>query len=427
MLDANPTLGGMLHTVFLDRAAGAPDSPSGDRLGETAFLVLRLVDLLATDRGVPSRDQLFRYQAAATARYCREEVEPGVETDYLVELVRSASAAHQRCDVGLAAPAMMAYAVYLEEAARYEEALDVLHTLARAAGSRLPAAQAIAAALQGGRVNRKIACFDDADAAYERAAALADAADDRHAVLLSQLGRANVCWGRGNLAAAERWNREVLEDARAAGERNAEAQAEHGLGTILGARGQLPDAVPHLWRAYELYEDDPRSLRALHDLGFALSRLGAVEAAERAFMHVVEKDAVRDNVQNAMVELMHCASFRRDRIGFTRWRTQCENELLRMAPNILADYHLKLGIGFARFGRFERAASEMEQALETALVNGLHEFEFRIDRIRGGLRDCEALAQAEHDAVAEPTAQGVPFEDVSAALATLGGSALTGP
>jgi tetratricopeptide (TPR) repeat protein len=327
--------------------------------------------------------------------------------------------------VGLAAPALLAYAVHLEEAARYEEALDVLHTLERAAGSRVPAAQAVAAALQEGRVNRKIARFDDADAAYERAAALAAAADDRHAVLLSRLGRANVYWGRGNLAAAERWNREVLADAHAAGERNAEARAEHDLGMVLGARGQVPDAVPHLWRAFELYEEDPRSLRALHDLGFALTRLGAVEAAERAFMYVVEKDAVRDNVQNAMVELMHCASFRRDRIGFTRWRTQCENELPRMTPNTLADYHLKLGIGFARFGRFERAAAAMEQALEKARANGLHEFEFRIDRIRAGLRDCEALSQAEHDAVAEPAAQGVPFEDVSAALATLGGSALT--
>lgn len=419
MPDARPTLGGLFHTVFLERA-GALASSSGDNLGAAAFIVLRLVDLLATDRGVPSRDQLFKYQAAATTRYCREEVEPGVETDHLVELVRSASAAHQRRDVGLAAPALLAYAVYLEETARYEEALDVLHTLERAAGSRLPASQAVTAALQVGRLNRKIARFDDADAGYERAELLAAAVGDQHAVLLSRLGRANVYWGRGNLAEAERWNREVLEEARTAGERDAEARAEHGLGTVLGARGQALDALPHYWRAFELYQDEALSLLALHDLGFELARLGAIEEAERAFRHVVQATHDQGALQDAMIELLHCASFRRDRIGFTRWRALCETELPRMAPNTLADYYLKLGIGLARFGRFERAAAEIEQALETARVNGLHEFEFRIDRIRAGLRECEALESAEHDADVEPVAQGAALKEVSAALATLG-------
>jgi len=421
MPDRSPTPGGLLHVVFLERANGAPDSPSSDHLGQAAFIVLRLVDLLATDRGAPSRDQVFRFQAAATTRFCREEVEPGVETEHLVELVRSANAAHQRRDASLAAPALLAYATYLEEAARYEEALDVLDTLGRAGGSRLPAAQAVVAALQIGRVNRKIARFDDADAAYERAEVLAAAADDRHAVLLSRLGRANVYWGRGNLAEAERWNREVLEDARAAGERDAEARAEHGLGTVLGARGQPLDALPHFWRSFELYQDESLSLLALHDLGFELARIGAIEEAERALRHVVQATHEQGALQNAMIELLHCASSRRDRIGFTRWRALCENELPRMAPDILTDYHLKLGVGLARFGRFERAVAEIEQALETARDNGLHELEFRIDRIRAGLRECEALQAAEHDADVEPVAEGAVLKEVSAALATLGG------
>jgi tetratricopeptide (TPR) repeat protein len=184
----------------------------------------------------------------------------------------------------------------------------------------LPAAQAVVAALQRGRVNRKIARFDDADAGYERAGALAAAVGDQHAVLLSRLGRANVYWGRGNLAQAERWNREVLEDARTAGQRDAEARAEHGLGTVLGARGQPLDALPHYWRAFELYQDEALSLLALHDLGFELARIGAIEDAEQAFRQVVQTTHDHAALQNAMIELLHCASFRRDRVGFTRWR-----------------------------------------------------------------------------------------------------------
>jgi tetratricopeptide (TPR) repeat protein len=189
---------------------------------------------------------------------------------------------------------------------------------------------------------------------------------------------------------------------------------------VLGARGQPLDALPHYWRAFELYQDQSLSLLALHDLGIDLARIGAIEDAERAFRHVVRVAHDHNVLQNSTIELLHCASFRLDRIGFTRWRALCENEVPRMAPNILADYHLKLGIGFARFGRFERAGSEMEQALETARVNGLHEFEFRIDRIRAGLRECEAVESAEHDAVAAPLAQGAALIEVSAALATLG-------
>jgi len=418
MSDSSPKPGGLLHSVFLERAAEL-DSPPQSRLGQAAFLVLRLVDLLAGERDTGPQEQLFRYQAAATERYCREEVEPAVETDHLLALVRGAGDAFRRRRAGLLAPAMLGYATFLEDAARYEEALDVLQTLERASGTGLESTHTIATALQTGRISRKAARFDEADTAYERAAALATAAGDRRSELLSRLGRANVFWGRGNLAESERWNREALRDARAAGEPQLEALAEHGLGVTLDARGQGIEAVSRFWRAFKLYEDAEQRLRALHDLGFALARLGAIESAERALRHVVDNSQTQDNVLNATVELMHCASFRRDRVGFTRWRTRCEAELARMAPNILVDYHLKVGVGLARFGQFAHAATELENALLVARTHGLHEFEFRIDRVRTGLRDCEALELAEHDPVTEPMVCGTALGEVASALASL--------
>lgn len=418
MSDASPMPGGLLHAVFLERAAEL-DSPPQSRLGQAAFLVLRLVDLLAAERDTGLQEQLFRYQAAATERYCRDEVEPALETDHLLALVRGAGDAFRRRRAGLLAPAMLGYATFLEDAARLEEALDVLQTLERSAGTRLESSPAIATSLQTGRISRKAARFDEADAAYERAAALATAAGDKRSELLSRLGRANVFWGRGNLAESERWNREVLRDAHAAGERDLEARGEHGLGVALSARGQVVESVSHFWRAFEQYEDREDQLRALHDLGFALVRLGAIESAERALRQVVDKAKVQDNGLNATVELMHCASFRRDRIGFTRWRTRCEAELARMAPNILVDYHLKVGVGLARFGQFAHAATELENALRVARAHGLHEFEFRIERVQAGLRDCEALELAEHDPVTEPGDNPRALGEVFAALASL--------
>ena len=184
----------------------------------------------------------------------------------------------------------------------------------------------------------------------------------------------------------------------------------------MGARGQVHDAVPHLWRAFELYTDTGLSIRALHDLGYALARLGVIESAERAFKIVVERSDSMDGAGNAMIELMYCASFRRDRVGFERWRGECGSKMDQMAPNQIADYHLKLGIGLGRFGRLDRAAAELQIALQVARSHGLHEFEFRIERILGGLAECGDV-DAEHVDAEQPA--GAAVSNVATALAGL--------
>ncbi len=149
--------------------------------------------------------------------------------------------------------------------------------------------------------------------------------------------------------------------------------------------------------------------------------VGDSVGAERALSEVVRRGATQDNVNNALVELMHCASFRRDRVGFARWRERCEKRAADMPPNIRADYYLKQGIGQARFGQFNKAEALMGWALEVASGAGLHEFEFRIERIRNELRDCERLLQGELTAAAEPVFDTEELREVSASLAQLVG------
>ena len=157
-------------------------------------------------------------------------------------------------------------------------------------------------------------------------------------------------------------------------------------------------------------------MRVLHDLGYALARLGAMESAERAFKIVVQRSATMDGSGNAKIELMYCASFRRDRVGFERWRGECSRIMDKMAPNQLADYHLKLGIGLGRFGRLDRAAAELQLALRVARAHGLHEFEFRIERILGGLAEC-STHETDHVDAEQPA--GTSIFEVSSALAGL--------
>jgi tetratricopeptide (TPR) repeat protein len=415
---------GLQHVVFLERAVQDPDAmPEG--FGKAAFLVLRLVDLIGAPLpGRPAtRNEMFGYQAAATGRYCTDNLDAGSSTELLLDLVRSATYAHRRQDPGLVAPAMIALAAGLDGMACYEESLDVLRTLERVARAELRPVDAVTATLRIARVERELGRYDLAEAAYARAGELATASGDPDAALRSRLGRANVFRLRGNLVEAEHLTHSVLAGARNAGERRTEAEAEHHLGVVLGTRGELHEAVQHFWHAFELYDkNDEGATFAMNDLGVSLSRLGATADAERALLYVVNaQNATRAIVQDAMIELMQCASFGRNRVGFERYRTICEKERAQMSPNILADYLLKLGIGLARFGHFERAEPELTRAFEVAKAHHLHEFEFRIERIRAGLRSCEALDLAEHDEAAKSPASGSELGAVCAALTSLTG------
>jgi len=395
------------HAAFLSRLASAANGNAIDvRLGQGAFLTLRLVDLLSRDHEPPHPDA-FTYQHLAAERFCRDLQFGGPEEAHLKGLVGTAADAYRLGDSRLIAPALLAYALYLEDDARYEEALDVLETTLQVGGDRLRMADAVATTLRLARVNRKLARFADAETAYVHAGQLAAAAGDGYAVLLSRIGLAGAIQGRGNLAEAERCYREILLDARIAEQRDPEAHAEHGLATTLLLRGQPAEAAPHVWRAFELYQDEPAQLRALGDLALMLLALGDAESAERALGEVVRRSGHPDVVVNALIELMHCASYRRDRVGFERGRSECESRLEHMAPNMVTDFLLKVGIGHARFGKLRKAETFLAAALETAAAHGLHEFEFRIERIRNGLGDCEkelenSCAQATEPVTSEP-------------------------
>ena len=339
---------------------------------------------------------------------------------HLSSLVHAIHDAHRLGEFKLLAPAFLAYALFLEEEGHYEEAADVLETLIRTGGEQMVAGDRTAGYLRLGRVRRKVARFDDAQVAYQQAGEIAAKQGDRLAVLLSRIGNANVLHYRGNLAEAERCLRGVLDEARSGGQRQAEALAEHTLGSVLDMRGQIDEGVPHLWRAYELYEDEPSRLRALQDLGMDFLALGDAASAERALGEVVRRSTQQDNVLNALVELMNCASFRRDRLGFERRRQECDSRVADMPPNILTDYCLKSGIGAARFGNHAKARALLSEGLAVASRHGLHEFEFRIERILGGVDDgCDAATQIDETTAPSPVEHTEAVREVSASLAAL--------
>jgi tetratricopeptide (TPR) repeat protein len=337
----------------------------------------------------------------------------------LVGLVRIARGAYRNRDTRLVVPAMMAYGHYLEDEGHYPEAQDVLETLLRITVDKLSLADHTAALLRLARVNRKMANFTTAESQYDAAGEMARSAGDVYSSLLGRLGNANCLWGRGNLAEAERRLRAILADARSGHQRDAEARAEHGLGVVLGTRslGQPHLAVAHLWRAFERYEDEPSQTRVLGDLAFSLMTLGQYAAAERALQLVVKRGGgTSETLVNALIELMHCASARHDRIGFERWRNECDTRIDLMPPHALTDYYYKAGIGLARFGNYRGAHGILETAYETASRYGFHEHQFLVERMRRGLEECEVMCAEDH-----PQDEVVDHQTVREVAASLAG------
>src|SRR6266567_1617451 len=415
MTDSVVQHAGLPHAVFLHRLAGeSPSSALEPRLGRAAFVALRLVDLLGAEYTTLHPDA-FHYQYVATTRCCRDLPPGATETSHLVGLVHSTHDAFEQCSVGLVLPALFAYAHYLEDEMRLEEALDVLDTLLRVGGEKLPPTDTVGARLRRARVYRKLNEFDAAEESYAEGGALAAAIGDTHSELLSRIGRAETLRGRGNLLEAEGSLRGILVDAEAARDRYPQALAHQGLAVVLSTGGQPAEAIPHEWRAFQLYDDELSRGRTLADLGVMLLTVGDAQSAERALGEILRRGATHEVLDNATIELMHCASYRRDRVGFERWRERCDARRESMPPNILVDYMLKAGIGRARFGQLERAERLLASALRIADEAGLHEFTFRIERIQAGLRDCDCTEPAAESALGSEA-----VKEVSASLAELG-------
>jgi tetratricopeptide (TPR) repeat protein len=419
MSDPASQRAGLPHAVFLHRMAGA-SQPSAlePRLGRAAFVALRLVDLLGPEHATLHADA-FHYQYVATLRCCRDLPPGSTETSHLVGLVRGTADAFTKRTLGLVLPALFAYAHYLEDEMRLEQALDVLDTLVELGGAALPPADAVGARLRRARVLRKLNSFDAAERSYAEGGAMAAAMGDRRSELLSRIGRAETLRGRGNLVEAEESLRGTLADAEVIGDRHAQALAHHVLAAVLQTGGRPADAISHVWVAFQFYEDEIARGRALGDLGSLFLIVGETEGARCALREAVRRGGAQDYASNALIELMNCASFCRDRVGFERWREECEARRDGMPPNILVDFMLKAGIGWARFGQFDRADALMATALQIAETAGLHEFVFRIERIKNGLPACRHALATGSEVVETPELASDAIREVSASVSRL--------
>jgi tetratricopeptide (TPR) repeat protein len=377
----------LTHEPFLERARRQREQERDEsaRLALGAYVVARLVDKLPTlsqnDEGVAG----FRWQLEAVRRHIGELPADSPETAHLAGVVAA---------VPLDGPpkpslwkSLTAYAYFLENDGRLEEALEVLALAGRAQGTQTSLADFGTYALFAGRLNRELARWDAAIACYHAGEEAALKVGDLVAAFRGRLGLGGVHRGQGNYPLARAAAEEVASRASELRLPDAQAMAFADLGVIYSLQGLKLEALEAHYKAFRLSTDPLQQMRTLSDLAMGLCEIGAYDASRLAFQIVIDSGSKLLVRINAQLELMDLESAVGNRMAFERCRSAVEKCRDRMSPSMSVDYYYKLGTGLARFGQAARAKAAFATGLALAETHKLNAWYFKIEHV---LRDVTA-------------------------------------
>lgn len=390
-----------LHEPFLRRAADSADgATSGTALG--GFLTLRLADVFDGRFETLSADAML-YQIKATRDYLGDLYPAAAEVKHLQAIVRSCQRAFEQRNRRVLWPTLLAFAFWLEQELRLEEALDVLET-AMALSDGEDGEEEVATLLQKARVLRLNGLFEDAKSQYASAGEMARRRGDKHSELLGRIGLGIILEQRGNLPESERVLRAVLKDAESIGDRDAMARACHDLSGTLAHMKRDGEAAAYAFRAFQLYDQRVPRLRALVDVGILLKNTGMFDAAEDAFHLVLGQAPPAEVHHNTMIELLDVAGSKGDRVGFERWRKACGDIEPQLPGRMVVDLRFKLGLCWARFGDQERARAALEEAVKLANEYRMFKYAIEAESALSNLKALKTRARGKPGAIPEDAA-----------------------
>ena len=391
------------HEPFLERARlqREQEQDSSARLAMGAYLVARLVDKLLSLGSDSEGADGFSWQLEAVRRHVAELPPDTPETAHLSGVVSAITP--NAFPTPSLWKSLTAYAYFLEQEGRLEEALEVLTLAVRSHGTRLGPADFLPYALLAARLNRLLARWDPATVCYQAALEAATGTGDLNRALRARLGRALVDRARGNLPQARKAIEEVISEAEQSNLPDVQSDAHQDLGVLLMLQGARAESLQATYNAFRLSQDTLCRMKILGDLGYALNESGYYSAARVALEIVANSDSRYLIRLNAILELMHLESAVGNRVAFERRRQQARELSDRMTPSMAVDYRYKTAVGLARFDQAERAGEIGREALALAEQHRLNEWYFRIERTLQDLestavRETELQAPAEVDA-----------------------------
>jgi tetratricopeptide (TPR) repeat protein len=364
------------HSPFLERAAREQDE-SRVAPALAAYATGRFLDRWLAGSSAPAADELGQELESIRTHLhelSRQDPETACLARILGEIDLESTAAPKL------AKELLAYAAFLEQQGRLEEALETTALAGRAFGPDITPGEFADCALTAGRLNRLLARWAAAVGCYEAAERTGRERGDLVAGLRGRLGRGAVARGRGNLPAAREIAEAVRAEARALDLPLVQALACADLAAACSELGLPVEALQADYEMFRLHPDPDHRMRTLGNVGLDLLQLGWHEAARTAFTLVLRSDTAITVRLNARIELMALESVAGDQAAFERHLGLAESCRDQMPPSTQVDFLFKTASGRRRFGQPAAAKALLAEAHAIAVAHGLHAWSFRTER-----------------------------------------------
>lgn len=377
-----PRAAGVAHLEFFKRLGELKGDSPRQRAIKAGLLALRLVDRWLTKAGSSDRRPTFREFVLVRRAIDAVSDERMHDVLYkLTDVLREFAAG----ETGSIPTMLFGYGLLLETMGEWAIAVDVYETACHYVTDDndrrgLP--------LVYGRLafcHRQLGQLDQAAVAYERGRAFARAAGDKAAELRLRNGEGFLALHRGNIEKASAIFDAVMRDTREGGYRDAFARASHDRGHVALMQDADEQAAHYFSTAFGAYAEPAQRERALADLAYVLSRLGAREAARDALL-ITEATAVeRETRANAAINLLRLAAEDGDEIGFELHR-RAVGDPTKLPARLQAEMHWRLADGYGLLGLAARSVEHYRIMGEIAGEHRLNEYTYIAEAGRRGLR-----------------------------------------
>ena len=353
---------------YLSDLDGHEDDEARATLATRRFVVGRLVRMLIDDDLVVPDER--RHELAERARRELADTDTADPTDRAILLsVLDAYESGDLEELCIALRALGDEAERLDHAGAALAAFQASFEVGAAVAESVAAVQAARAA---GRVLRRRAEWARADAWYEQALAIAQAAGLGGLAARTLSGLGLIKRDLGNLPAARERFEMAIDLAGSANDSEALGSVYQDLMGLEVLAGDHHTALRHGWRAVNAYQSEVGRVRCMAGVAGVLLELGDLDPAEDAFSVVAETSREHYYRMYALDALGHIAALRGDAALFVSRAAAADAMDWEGGPlSAKAEIMYYRGLSYEALGQVAEARSWLERTIEFA---GLHKF-----------------------------------------------------
>jgi hypothetical protein len=172
-----------------------------------------------------------------------------------------------------------------------------------------------------------------------------------------------------------------MDLSRKTNDRYARAIAHHDLMTVEKLAGELDRAIQHGWDAFQAYDSEEGSIRALFDLAGVLRESGELQAARDAYTVVVSQVKGSEYRILSLDALAYISALQGEEEAHESIRRRMDEEGWEEAsPVYLAQIFYYRGLACRSLGREEEARYWLERGLAYAEEHGLSKLIFDAEK-----------------------------------------------